>query len=62
MILTVTSQSVLRSESPIFCGLLHSQDLHKEEDTMVFEAHDVTKPVISGNHYIYSNTFTKYGT
>ncbi len=40
----VTSQSVLCSNSHIFRDLLHSRDLHKEEETMVFEAHGMPFP------------------
>ncbi len=43
MIPIVTSQSVLCSDS-FFRGLLHSRDLHKEEETMVFEAHGMPFP------------------
>ncbi len=39
MIPTVTSQSVLCSDSPIFSGLLHLRALHKKDETMVFEDH-----------------------
>ncbi len=44
MIPTVTSQSVLCSDSPIFSGLFYSRDLHKKEETMVFEAHSMSFP------------------
>ncbi len=41
---TVTSQSVLCSDLPIFQWSLHSQDLHKKEETMVFEAYGMSFP------------------
>ncbi len=44
MILTVTSQSVLCRDSPLFQWSLHAQDLHKKEETLVFEAHGMSFP------------------
>ncbi len=44
MIPTVTSQSVLCSDSLIFQRSFYSRDLHKKEETMVFEAHGMSFP------------------
>ncbi len=41
---TVTSQSVLCSDSPIFQCVFFSRGLHKKEETMVFEAHGMSFP------------------
>ncbi len=43
MISTVTSQSVLCWDSPLFQWSF-AQDLHKKEETMVFEAHCMSFP------------------
>ncbi len=43
-----------------FSGLLHSRDLHKEEETMVFEAHGMSFPCTELLLFIYAKVKTVF--